>query len=255
MGERTHEQAFWFFALLVGLGVEQALESVAKGGLSGWVHLLRILVFLFLSLRLLFGASEYFNRLLSPLAGHRDALRAAEGRLADPSAVGEAQAEAAKLRHRATEDIRQIGRLHFRDFMLGSFHFLALYVLSFAVIPAVPTQTEWPAGAWLFPVTTLIILLWDMAWWLVFCRREGDEIIEAWAYYNLFTALTAAVAYLAAWMITMFLVRRSLGPPLPVSEIFLLSIVLTASLIDLFAIYRGTTPTHFFTRRSPAVVP
>lgn len=156
-GPNLQRHAFWFFGVLVGLGIKEVLtglgpELLTRIGQETWPLVLsglRLLVCVFMGLRLLFGAAVHFDDI---------------------------QDEAAEQ--------------HRRDFLSGSVHFL-LFV--FMCLSASLDETE--PFLYLLSATLLYDFLWWAT--CGFKLSENTKRIRHWALWNFGTFLFAGLVYLA----------------------------------------------------------
>lgn len=157
-GESLHVHAFWFYSVVVALGIEEAATPVIRHFLSPpsfWamsMEAFRLVVFLLVSVRLLLGAAVHFDEV------RRDEVP---------------------------------GSYRF-DFLSGFVHFLILFAWSFTVEVRDQEHSISPYLLLLF-----VVIGYDLLWILLCLGRTTDRV-KGWAFVNTATIIVGLLFFLAA---------------------------------------------------------
>ena len=185
-----HKHAFWLYGVIVGLAIKAALEGAVphiiappNAPLEFVPDLARLIVFLTLIVRFYLGSAIYFGDVY-------------EG---------------------DTADIDYKEKNYALDFLFGFMHFLAFFLLAFAIdIHSKP--------AILFPGILAFILFYDFIWW-GFCRKyDASGMIAVWMAVNLISLLCGALVYF---------ISRSVGSNEVRAELYAFVPIMIFSIIDL----------------------
>jgi hypothetical protein len=215
--DATVGHVLWFFGLLVGLAIEQALvRSVphlifAPRDTAGQTasETFRLIVFLTIVCRFFWGAVLFFNE--SYLSANRQG---------------------------------DTPRRHFAwDFLTGFLHFLIIFFWAFT-IPVHTRDGVVAPAQWLFLAVLSTILLYDLPW-KVLTWRWPSERINLWCVLNAFTVITAGFAYL-------MIAHPAVNGNAVTAEAAALVIVMIASVLDLVELATGG---KFFARQLLRFVP
>ena len=157
MKDQHHGHVFWFFGVLVALGVENATTPVVAHFLTPprefWpygLEALRLVVFLLVSVRFLLGAAIHFEEIRKETA---------------PGSYGV-------------------------DLVSAFFHFLLLFTWSLTV------EANWPAASWITPFLALMfcVIGYDLVW-MILCWGNTTPRARGWAAVNGLTLMLSLLAF------------------------------------------------------------
>jgi hypothetical protein len=164
--EEAHHDAFWVITIVGGLSITKALEestpklSSIPPNHEGAVILLRLLVYLFIAIRLFIGSSAFFNE------------------------VHFNDGHAKRFPHRS----------YLIDFGSTVVHFSILYAMAVQIpIGAASARFNWQEG---FFITLCLVLLYDWAWVFASHAHDNKGIVTSWAVANTATLVPCLIAFI-----------------------------------------------------------
>jgi len=181
--ENIRKQAFWLYGVIVGLAIKEALTNVlphvfraSKAGEMGqhMPEVVRLVLFLILSVRFYLGATQYFD----------EAFEKIHPRIGSDGTI--------------TEENQYRRKSFGLDFIVGFFHFLVFSALALSITYDETAPNE--ISNLLFPVILLIILLYDLVWLVLNWKNDTFPLIKLWATLNTITVIFSAVCYFLVWL-------------------------------------------------------
>lgn len=160
MGQGLHRHAFWFYSVVVALGIEQAVTPVVRhlvispqGLWSNGLEAFRLFVFLLVSVRFLLGAASHFEEV----------------------------------------DREQNPGSYRLDFLSGFLHFLFLFAWSFTV----EVRPNESAAISPYLLLLFVVLGYDLVW-MAMCRGHTTDQAKGWTFVNTLTLLISLLAFFIA---------------------------------------------------------